>query len=55
MLIMTKEYRPDGRGKWLYRGYSVAGGKLVGRWRDTFTPDNMYGYEGCFLFQRREG
>lgn len=54
MLIMTKEYRPDGRGKWLYRGYSVAGGKLVGRWRDTFTPDNMYGYEGCFLFQRRE-
>ncbi|KAF6766796.1 hypothetical protein PSEUBRA_000264 [Kalmanozyma brasiliensis GHG001] len=53
MLIMTKEYRPDGRGKWLYRGYSVAGGKLVGRWRDTFTPDNMYGYEGCFLFQRR--
>ncbi|KAJ9476912.1 hypothetical protein PHBOTO_000594 [Pseudozyma hubeiensis] len=55
MLIMTKEYRPDGRGKWLYRGYSVAGGKLVGRWRDTFTPDNMYGYEGCFLFQRRGG
>lgn len=55
MLIMTKEYRPDGRGKWLYRGYSVAGGKLVGRWRDTFTPDDMYGYEGCFLFQRRGG
>lgn len=55
MLIMTKEYRPDGRGKWLYRGYSVAGGKLVGRWRDTFTPENMYGYEGCFLFQRRGG
>ncbi|KAJ1031845.1 hypothetical protein NDA13_002231 [Ustilago tritici] len=53
MLIMTKEYRPDGRGKWLYRGYCVAGGKLVGRWRDTFTPENMYGYEGCFLFQRR--
>ncbi|PWZ02783.1 hypothetical protein BCV70DRAFT_197042 [Testicularia cyperi] len=54
MLIMTKEYRPDGRGKWLYRGYSVAGGKLVGRWRDTYTPDNMFGYEGCFLLHRRE-
>ncbi|SPO35157.1 uncharacterized protein PSFLO_00628 [Pseudozyma flocculosa] len=46
MLIMTKEYRPDGRGRWLYRGYVVAGGKLVGRWRDTFTPENMSGYEG---------
>ncbi|KAN0066027.1 hypothetical protein ACQY0O_000119 [Thecaphora frezii] len=50
MLIMTKEYRPDGRGRWLYRGYSVAGGKLVGRWRDTFTPENMSGYEGYVAF-----
>jgi hypothetical protein len=46
MMIMTKEYRPDGRGRWLYRGYAVAGGRLVGRWRDTFTPDDMSGYEG---------
>lgn len=54
MMIMTKEYRPDGRGRWLYRGYAVAGGKLVGRWRDTFTPQEMNGYEGCFLLHRRE-
>ncbi|PWN47476.1 hypothetical protein IE53DRAFT_390385 [Violaceomyces palustris] len=54
MILMTKEYRPDGRGRWLYRGYAVAGGKLVGRWRDTFTPDNLSGYEGCFLLHRRE-
>lgn len=46
MLIMTKEYRPDGRGRWLYRGYVTAGGKMVGRWRDTFTPEEMCGYEG---------
>lgn len=46
MLIMTKEYRPDGRGRWLYRGYVTAGGKMVGRWRDTFTPEDMTGYEG---------
>ncbi|CEH19380.1 hypothetical protein CBOM_06708 [Ceraceosorus bombacis] len=54
MMIMTKEYRPDGRGRWLYRGYAVAGGRLVGRWRDTFTPENMSGYEGCFLLSRRD-
>lgn len=46
MFIMAKEYRPDGRGRWLYRGYVVAGGRLVGRWRDTFTPIHMSGYEG---------
>lgn len=46
MLVMTKEYRPDGRGRWLYRGYIVAGNRLVGRWRDTFTPEDMSGYEG---------
>lgn len=54
MLIMTKEYRPDGRGRWLYRGYVVAGNRMVGRWRDTFTPEDMSGYEGCFLLHRRE-
>ncbi len=46
MMIMKKEYTPDGRGRWLYRGYALAGGKLVGRWRDTFTPETMSGYEG---------
>jgi hypothetical protein len=46
MVSITKEYRPDGRGRWLYRGYVVAGNKLVGRWRDTFTPEDMSGYEG---------
>lgn len=46
LLTMTKEYRPDGRGRWLYRGYAVAGGQMVGRWRDTFTPPDMCGYEG---------
>lgn len=46
MVSMTKEYRPDGRGRWLYRGYVTAGNKMVGRWRDTFTPQDMSGYEG---------
>jgi hypothetical protein len=46
MLTMTKEYRPESRGRWLYRGYVVAGNRMVGRWRDTFTPENMSGYEG---------
>lgn len=46
LVSITKEYRPDGRGRWLYRGYAVAGNKLVGRWRDTFTPEDMSGYEG---------
>lgn len=46
LITITKEYRPDGRGRWLYRGYIVAGNKFVGRWRDTFTPEDMCGYEG---------
>ena len=36
MFSITKEYTPDSRGRWLYRGYCV-GGNLVGRWRDTHT------------------
>ncbi|KDN44682.1 hypothetical protein K437DRAFT_247637 [Tilletiaria anomala UBC 951] len=54
MMIMKKEYTPDGRGRWLYRGYALGGGKLVGRWRDTFTPESMSGYEGCFCLYKRE-
>lgn len=30
-------------GKWIYRSYIQAGGLNVGRWRDTFTPENMRG------------
>ncbi|KAK0541613.1 hypothetical protein OC845_006972, partial [Tilletia horrida] len=55
LVTLVKEYRPDGRGRWRYRGYLVAGDRLVGRWRDTFSPPHMSGYEGCFLLRRREG
>ena len=48
LFSITKEYTPDSRGRWLYRGYCV-GGNLVGRWRDTHTPIDMSGYEGTFL------
>lgn len=53
MVILSKEYRPDGRGRWLYRGYVINGNKLLGRWRDTFTPGDMSGYEGPFLLSKR--
>jgi hypothetical protein len=53
LVTLAKEYRPTARGRWLYRGYIIAGGKLVGRWRDTFTPESMSGYEGSMLMQRR--
>ncbi|KAK4058662.1 hypothetical protein OIO90_000106 [Microbotryomycetes sp. JL221] len=52
MFSLTKEYTPDSRGRWLYRGYCV-GGNLVGRWRDTHTPIDLSGYEGTFLMTRR--
>ncbi|TIA91701.1 hypothetical protein E3P81_01844, partial [Wallemia ichthyophaga] len=45
MFMLCKEYTPDGRGKWFYRGYSLPGGVLVGRWRDTYTPEVLSGYE----------
>lgn len=47
MIVLKKSYAPDGRGRWLYRGYALTGGTLIGRWRDTFTPSDMNGYEGC--------
>ncbi|PWN28374.1 hypothetical protein BDZ90DRAFT_212529, partial [Jaminaea rosea] len=53
MVILSKEYRPDGRGRWLYRGYALAGAALVGRWRDSFTPREMSGYEGPFVLRKR--
>jgi len=45
--------QPDSRGKWLYRGYVVAGGAMVGRWRDSFSELNYHGYEGSFHMTRR--
>ncbi|KAH8926700.1 hypothetical protein BT69DRAFT_1238772 [Atractiella rhizophila] len=54
LLSLTKEYTPDGRGRWIYRGYIVSENTIVGRWRDTFTPEDLYGYEGTFLMQRRQ-
>jgi hypothetical protein len=43
------------RGSWLYRGYLVgnANGRLVGRWRETASPVDYPGYEGCFVMRRR--
>jgi hypothetical protein len=35
-------------GKWLWRGYIHSGGHLIGRWRDTFTPEHLRGHEGPF-------
>ncbi|KAL7412146.1 hypothetical protein BDY24DRAFT_393396 [Mrakia frigida] len=53
MILLMKEYYPDSRGKWLYRGYVVAGGAMVGRWRDSFSELNYHGYEGSFHMTRR--
>ncbi|CAO1631285.1 unnamed protein product [Sympodiomycopsis kandeliae] len=53
MVILTKEYRPDGRGRWLYRGYVTNQKKFIGRWRDSFTPGDMSGYEGPFILTKR--
>lgn len=43
------------RGRWLYRSYLVGNeyGNLSGRWRDTLTPPDVLGYEGCFMMSRR--
>ncbi|KAF5375424.1 hypothetical protein D9615_007937 [Tricholomella constricta] len=52
---LSKEYVDGDRGKWLYRGYLVGNvnANLAGRWRDTLTPTDMQGYEGCFAMSRR--
>ena len=44
------------RGRWLYRGFLVgnAEGNLSGRWRDTLSPPDVLGYEGCFVMSRRK-
>jgi len=52
---LCKEYVDGDRGKWLYRGYLVGNvnSNLAGRWRDTLTPTDIQGYEGCFAMSRR--
>lgn len=51
---MTTQTDGD-RGIWLYRGYLVgdANGNISGRWRDTMSPVEVPGYEGCFVMSRR--
>lgn len=53
MASLVKEYSPDGRGRWIYRGYVVSGGNFVGRWRDCVTPEQYVGYEGTFSLSKR--
>jgi len=54
-MTLSKEYLDGERGKWLYRGYFVgdAYGNFTGRWRDTLSPAEVLGYEGCFFMSRR--
>lgn len=39
-------------GRWVWRGYIHTGGFLIGRWRDTYTPEDQTGYEGPLGFIR---
>lgn len=39
--------------KWLWRGYVHAGGMMVGRFRDCFTPENLRGEQRNSLLQRK--
>lgn len=52
LVTMVKEYTVREKGKWLYRGY-VFGDTyktFTGRWRDTWNPETVTGYEGaCFM------
>ncbi|KAI9435814.1 hypothetical protein H4582DRAFT_2168347 [Lactarius indigo] len=54
-ITLSKEYIDGDRGKWLYRGYFVGDvhGNFTGRWRDTLSPAEVLGYEGCFFMGRR--
>ncbi|KAF8879008.1 hypothetical protein CPB85DRAFT_1567699 [Mucidula mucida] len=54
-ISLSKDYVDGDRGKWLYRGYLIgnADGCLAGRWRDTMSPIDTAGYEGCFTMSRR--
>ncbi|KIR71562.1 hypothetical protein I310_04869 [Cryptococcus deuterogattii CA1014] len=48
LVILCFSYSREPGTRWLWRGYILTGGYLVGRWRDTFTPENLRGYEGAF-------
>ncbi|WVQ78766.1 hypothetical protein IAT38_000857 [Cryptococcus sp. DSM 104549] len=48
LVTLCLAYGREPSARWLWRGYLHTGGHLVGRWRDTFTPENMRGYEGGF-------
>jgi len=54
-LCLSKNYVDGDRGRWLYRSYLVGNehGNLSGRWRDTLSPADVLGYEGCFMMSRR--
>ncbi|OSX58008.1 hypothetical protein POSPLADRAFT_1049737 [Postia placenta MAD-698-R-SB12] len=55
-ISLSKDYMNGDRGRWLYRCYMVGNthGNLSGRWRDTLSPTDVPGYEGCFLMSRRK-
>ncbi|KAH9943910.1 hypothetical protein B0H21DRAFT_709738 [Amylocystis lapponica] len=55
LISLSKEYVDGDRGTWVYRGYMVGNvnGNLAGRWRDTLSPADVPGYEGCFIMSRR--
>ncbi|WWC60195.1 uncharacterized protein I303_102760 [Kwoniella dejecticola CBS 10117] len=48
LVIMEMTYSRHVMGRWIWRGYLHTGGYMVGRWRDTFTAENLRGYEGAF-------
>ncbi|KAK8861448.1 hypothetical protein IAR55_002267 [Kwoniella newhampshirensis] len=48
LVILGIAYSRHVMGRWLWRGYLHTGGYMVGRWRDTFTPESLRGYEGAF-------
>jgi len=50
--IQTDFGIPESTGKWLFRCYITSGNKLVGRYRDTFTTENM---RGKFRFRKMSG
>ncbi|KAI0830278.1 hypothetical protein BC628DRAFT_1313421 [Trametes gibbosa] len=54
-IMLSKEYVDGDRGHWLYRGFMVGNseGNISGRWRDTLSPADVLGYEGCFVMNRR--
>ncbi|OXG09832.1 hypothetical protein C367_07011 [Cryptococcus neoformans Ze90-1] len=57
LVILCLSYSPQREPgtRWLWRGYILTGGYLVGRWRDTFTPETLRGYEGAFGLIRAGG